>query len=95
MTQPETAAEVSGEVPLCHECVVLDGLCVRHAKSVCPQLAQPHWYQLVGTDYQKPPKPSAEAQRIADRKARKQQRLRDRRRAEMADLVTSLPPKVA
>lgn len=38
--------------PVCDACLSHDGLCLAHGKSVLPQLAQPHWYRLVGTTLQ-------------------------------------------
>lgn len=34
----------------CPECIRSQGLCASCGKSVLPQLAQPFWYKLVGTD---------------------------------------------
>lgn len=45
-----TALTLAADVPLCPDCCERSGLCVRCAKSVVPQLAQPHWYRLVGKD---------------------------------------------
>lgn len=42
------AAAIAAE-PLCADCLSREGLCLAHAKSVLPQLAQPHWYRLVGS----------------------------------------------
>jgi len=70
---------VSGEVAtvaLCGACVRRKGLCRGHAKGVLPQLAQPFWYQLVGTHYQKTAaeRMSPEARRVYERKRTKRAR---------------------
>lgn len=67
---------VSGEVAtveLCGACVTRQGLCRRHARGVLPQLAQPFWYQLVGTHHQKSAleEMSPEARRVYERKRTK------------------------
>lgn len=48
---PDVGFVVSGTdmPPLCDACLAHEGLCIAHAKSVLPQLAQPHWYRLIGT----------------------------------------------
>lgn len=71
------AALAKEETPLCADCLAHEGrLCVRHERSVLPQLAQPWWLvKLMGESRPPAPKkPSAEAQKIIDRKARKQER---------------------
>jgi hypothetical protein len=45
---PTLAEIVAASVPLCDDCLTHEGLCIAHAPSVLPQLAQPHWYRLVG-----------------------------------------------
>jgi hypothetical protein len=82
--------------PLCPECVRASGLCASHAKGVLPQLAQPFWYQLVGTDHRH------EEQRVQDemspeaRKVYNRKRTRAARRAVMqtarARALNSLVP---
>ncbi len=66
-----TSTTPSGAV--CSDCVTANGLlCERCAKSVLPQLAQPFWYQLVGTHhYTKTPTESPEGRAIRERKERR------------------------
>jgi hypothetical protein len=66
-----------------------DGLCERHAKGVLPQLAQPHWYRLVGDDLRGQEQRaveamSPEARLVYERKQRKAQ-TRAARAARMAN----------
>ena len=71
--QWQSASDGQPSEPPCRYCIEQGGLCKRHSRSVCPQLAQPFWYRLVGTDAQKSAEQemSPEARRIAERKRRK------------------------
>ena len=81
------AGEKAADVAPCDECVAQRGLCGRHKRAILPQLAQPHWYRLVGTDHHdERTEMSREARKVADRKARKA-----KRRAELLALAAELP----
>lgn len=82
------AGEKAADVAPCDDCVAQRGLCGRHKRGVLPQLAQPHWYRLVGHAHHDERKEmSREARKIADRKARKA-----KRRAELLALVAEIHP---
>lgn len=68
------AALATDPEPVCDACLSHDGLCLAHAKSVLPQLAQPSWVRLIGAQRQLPkkaPAPSTAAERAMRRNARR------------------------
>lgn len=63
-------------IDACDECVAQKGLCGKHARGVLPQLAQPFWYRLVGSNYDSPDVPSPQAvKKAAKREHRRQLQL--------------------
>lgn len=94
---PSEAAFLSAEI--CPDCVKQDGLCKRHIPSVCPNLAQPGWYRLVGTSFYGKAQAEREkdiaTQRLLGRKERKRQRA-EQRAMELRQLVEDIAtPKAA
>lgn len=82
---------------LCTACVEQSGLCGRHKKGVLPQLAQPFWYQLVGTHHQKSvvEAMSPEGRRVYNRKRTKAARRATMAAARFASLDALYAPVTA
>lgn len=83
-------------MPICQDCLEQSGLCRRHVRDVCPQLAQPFWLlRLMGDasltlkDRVKEPDPRA------DKVRRRKERKRNRRlaRAIAGEHTRSRPEK--
>lgn len=79
------------DTPECDRCARSQGLCSRHKRGILPQLAQPFWYRQAHSGLWTDEKEEA-AKDAATRKAERRERLKAKRRAEMAALLADLTP---
>lgn len=92
-TLREIAQRVALIVPLCERCKTSQGLCKWHAEHIAA-LAQPFWYQLVGTAFYGKAQAEREkdiaTQRLLGRKERRRTKRAKERASELRALVEDI-----